>query len=127
MLTPPARTSSPQVGSQPDPGQTNRRPTLVPPFTPCVTVGTSEAIDHHPIGDFMSRPLKDRSVLVPLLVSVVLMVVLVVPLLVERLSPSPDANIGLGLLLLAGLPVLVALLLWVIARSVYLSRRGPRV
>lgn len=63
-----------------------------------------------------------RSVLVPLLAAG-----LIAGLgLLALLNGTPDANIGLGLFILIGLPVIAVLLLWSLARAIWLITRRRR-
>jgi hypothetical protein len=64
------------------------------------------------------------SVIVPLVAAGILAAGMVLAVFLERRAPSPDANIGLGLLWLGGLPVIVLLLLWALVRALVLLRRG---
>jgi hypothetical protein len=72
------------------------------------------------------QALRAPSALVPLWAAGVLSFVVALAVVFRLRSPGPDADIGLGLLLLAGLATVGLLLLWVLVRVVVLLRRGRR-
>lgn len=68
----------------------------------------------------MRHVLGVRSVLAPLLIAVALSASLAFAVALDARAPGPDANIGLGILLLVGLPSVAVLLLWVLVRGAVL-------